>query len=141
MLSLRRHFALVLILLSTNLLAQTPTPAEAASIKSIIETQLAAFTADDAEAAYAVASDAIREKFGDARTFLNMVKGAYPVVYRPLSVTFLAPERMGDGFGQRVQFADHDNQLWLALYAVIRLPDGSWRINGCVMQKLEGSPT
>lgn len=134
--------ALLWLMLSTLCVrAQTVDEAARTTIRSLIEFQLAAFARDDADAAFGLASDAIQQKFGDARTFLGMVKSAYPVVYRPASVAFLAAEGGGDRYSQPVHFADYNGQLWLALYALIRLPDGSWRINGCALQPLPGSNT
>src|SRR4051812_41277878 len=68
--------------------------ADAWSIRGIIEAQLAAFSADDAEVAFSFASDAIRKTFGTADKFLAMVKASYPVVYRPASVLFLDAEKV-----------------------------------------------
>lgn len=136
------RFAMLWLLLAfTNADAQTPAETERAAIQAIIEAQLAAFARDDAEAAFALASDLIQEKFRNAPGFMLMVRTAYPAVYRPASVTFLPPEGGGNRFTQRVQFGDQDGRLWLALYEVIRLPDASWRINGCAMQPMPGTGT
>lgn len=130
-----------LLLMIVSAHANTPTADERAAIQAIIEAQLAAFARDDAEAAFALASRPIQEKFGDARSFMAMVKTAYPVVYRPASVAYLTPEG-GDGrFTQQVHFIDEEGRHWLALYALIRLPDASWRINGCAIQAAPGEAT
>lgn len=136
-----RWIVLVLGLWLAGARAQEVSAPEAAAVKAIVEAQLAAFAADDAEAAFALASVGIQEKFGDAKTFLNMVRTNYPAVYRPASVVFMPPERNREGITQHVQFADRDNSLWLARYLIIRAPDERWRIHGCVIQKVLGSGT
>jgi Domain of unknown function (DUF4864) len=64
---------------------------DARAVRSVIEAQLAAFAADDAERAYSYASAAIRTQFADAASFMAMVRSGYPMVVRPESVTFFQP--------------------------------------------------
>jgi hypothetical protein len=115
--------------------------ADAQSIRAIIEAQLAAFAADDADKAFSFASDFIREKFTNPATFLAMVKRSYPVVYRPASVSFTRPAEMDGQILQSVEMADVTGRLWQAMYNMQRQPDHSWRINGCVLQPIKGSRT
>ena len=117
---------------ATSLLTQ----GDAQSIRSVIEAQLAAFSADDAEKAFSFASEGIQRTFGTAENFIAMVKASYPVVYRPASVLFLEPEQIDDEVMQAVQMSDEDGGLWLALYRMQRQPDDSWRIGGCILQSL-----
>jgi hypothetical protein len=119
----------------------TLTEAAAQSIRAVIEAQLAAFSADEAEKAFSFASDSIRETFGSAENFMRMVKTSYPVVYRPSSVSFLPPELLGEDVYQGVKMTDEDGQLWLAVYRMQRLADDSWRIAGCALKPLAGSLT
>jgi len=115
--------------------------ADAQAIRSVIEAQLDAFSADDAEKAFSFASADIRDTFGTAEVFMAMVKLSYPVVYRPASVLFLEPERIDEEVIQPVQMSDADGALWLAMYRMQRQPDSSWRIGGCVLTSLAGSST
>ncbi|HEY4162815.1 MAG TPA: DUF4864 domain-containing protein [Dongiaceae bacterium] len=96
---LRRCAALVLLLsligFSHHALAQSQaeSPSRLAqpdqdAIRHVVEAQLAAFQRDDGTAAFGFAAPAIRQKFGDAATFMAMVKSGYPAVYRPKSVAF-----------------------------------------------------
>lgn len=117
------------------------TDADAQSIRAVIEAQLAAFAADDADHAFSFASDMIRGKFDNAANFLAMVKRAYPVVYRPSSVAFTRPVRIDGQTLQSVEMADGSGQLWQAMYDMQQLPDNSWRINGCVLKSVPGSRT
>ena len=103
------------------------------AIRTVVQGQLDAFAADDAAAAFAFASPAIREQFGTAARFMNAVKAGYPVVYRPAHVVFLKPESWADGVVQGVRMTDADGVEWLATYRVSRQPDRRWRIDGCVV--------
>jgi hypothetical protein len=126
---------------STGAQSQTDaiSEADARSIRTIIEAQLAAFSADDAQAAFSFASDGIRKTFSTAENFLAMVKESYPVVYRPASVLFLEPEKVAEEIMQGVEMSDDTDRLWLAIYRMQRQPDNTWRIDGCVLKSLPGS--
>ena len=113
--------------------------ADAEAIRALIESQLAAFAADDAETAFSFASENIQKTFGTAERFLAMVRASYPVVYRPASVNFLEPERLDGVIVQVVEMADEDDRLWLAIYRMQRQPSGSWRIDGCVLKSVGGT--
>jgi Domain of unknown function (DUF4864) len=104
---------------------------EARAVRAVIEAQLAAFAADDAERAYSYASAAIRSRFGDAATFMSMVRSGYPMVVRPASVTFFQA-RSADGMVlQDVQLRDDAGRLWRATYQLEQQAGDGWRINGC----------
>ena len=64
------------------------TPADADQIRAIIQQQLAAFGQDDAATAFSFASPSIQAQFGDAETFMQMVKSGYAPVYRPQGLLF-----------------------------------------------------
>jgi hypothetical protein len=104
---------------------------DARAVRSVIEAQLDAFAADDAERAYSYASAAIRTQFGDAAVFMAMVRAGYPMVVRPASVTFFQP-RSADGVVlQDVQLRDGAGRLWRATYQLEQQAGDGWRINGC----------
>jgi hypothetical protein len=106
--------------------------ADAKAARSVIEAQLAAFAADDADKAFSYAAPGIRAMFVTAERFLSMVRQGYPVVYRPVSVTFLAPEWIDDKLIQRVQMTDAAGAPWIVVYELERQADKSWRIAACV---------
>ncbi len=108
---------------------------DANDIRAVIEAQLAAFRADDAELAFSFASPAIRAKFGVAGYFMAMVRGAYPVVYRPESVSFLLAQIVDDDVIQRVRMTDRGGAAWLAIYRMQRQSDRQWRIDACVVTR------
>jgi ketosteroid isomerase-like protein len=109
--------------------------AERAAIRTVIEGQIDAFRRDDAAGAFSFASPTIRRQFGTAETFLQMVRRGYRPVYRPREVEFQGLEAAedGDGLVQRVLLIGPDGQPVEALYMMQRQPDGSWRINGCIL--------
>ena len=106
---------------------------EAQKIQRVIVTQIEAFAQDDADGAFQTATPSVREAIGNPGRFLAMVRGAYPMVYRPASVTFHKPEAEDGTVLQLVEITDADAKSWLALFALERQPDASWRISGCVV--------
>lgn len=122
--------------------AQAAAPAvsaqDARDVRGVIEAQLAAFQADDAERAFSFASPAIRAQFVIADYFLAMVRGAYPVVYRPQTVAFLVAEAIDGATIQRVRMTDRSGAAWLAIYRMQQQPDRTWRIDGCVVRRDTG---
>jgi len=114
---------------------------DARSVRAVIQAQLAAFAADDAQRAFSYAAPKLRDMFGNADNFVAMVRAGYPVVYRPASVAFLKPERVEGGLAQGVHMTDANGVLWLALYRLERQPDKSWRISACQIVEAAGVVT
>lgn len=114
---------------------------DARSVRAVIQAQLAAFAADDAQRAFSYAAPKLRDMFGNADNFVAMVRSRYPVVYRPASVAFLKPERVEGSLTQGVHMTDADGVLWLALYRLERQRDKSWRISACQIVEATGSVT
>ena len=114
------------------------TAADAKSVRTVIEAQLAAFASDDATKAFSFAAPNVREAAGSASSFLAMVRRDYPVVYRPASTAFLKPEGTGDEVLQRVQMLDASGDSWLAVYSLQRQKGNIWRITGCSVVENKG---
>ena len=112
--------------------------ADAKRVRAVIQSQLAAFAADDAPRAFAFATPQLREMFGSAENFLRMVRSSYPVVYRHATVAFLKPVLLDGAVTQAVHFTDGNGVLWLALYRLERQRDRSWRISACQAVETEG---
>jgi hypothetical protein len=127
-------FALAL-LLAPESHAEDPTipAADSASIRGVIEAQMAAFARDDASAAFAFASPAIRAQFGTPDNFLHMVQAGYPPVYRPRSVSFAGARHVQEFIVQEVDLIGPDGAGVRAFYLMERESDGSWRINGVTL--------
>ena len=107
-------------------------------IRGVIQAQLDAFARDDAQRAFSYAAPGIRKMFGTPERFLAMVREGYPVVYRPASVGFLAPEANGATVIQAVEMADGEGTLWVAVYQLERQRGGAWRITSCELMPSDG---
>jgi hypothetical protein len=105
-----------------------------AAIRDVIQTQVDAFRRDDGEAAFALASPAIRRMFGTAEIFMDMVRQGYQPVYRPRRFDFDGIVSLAGQPAQKVDVVGPDGRPVIAVYPMIRLPDGSWRIDGCFLQ-------
>ena len=130
-----------LLLAFAPLLAQAQgavPPGEARAVREVIEAQLDAFAKDDAARAFSLAAPGIREIFGSAEKFMDMVRSSYAVVYRPKSVLFEAPVLIDGQVVQPVRMTDAEGRGWIAIYPMQRQPDGSWRTNGCQLARVPG---
>ncbi|MEO7547883.1 MAG: DUF4864 domain-containing protein [Ramlibacter sp.] len=112
----------------------SPVPeAQADEVRGVIVAQLLALADDDADRAFQTATPAVREAIGSSGRFLAMVRGSYPMVYRPSSVSFHKPEGADGNVLQLVEIRDGDDKSWIAMYTLEQQPDSSWRISGCVV--------
>ena len=89
---------------------------------------------DDAEAAFGFASPGIRSLFGTSGTFMDMVRQGYRPVYRPQVFEFREIVTLHGTVTQKVHVVGPDGRPVTAYYPMSRLPDGSWRIEGCYLQ-------
>lgn len=126
-------FALAGATASVNAHASPLSPAEEEAVRMVVVSQLQAFAEDDADRAFEAATPGVREAIGNSGRFLAMVRGSYPMVYRPSTVTFLKPQEDGGMVLQMVQITDGNDRSWIALYTMERQPDSSWRISGCTV--------
>jgi hypothetical protein len=122
--------------------AATPlSAADQKSIRAVVQAQIRAFAANDAERAFSFAAPGLRKSFGSARRFMEMVRTEYPMVYRPASVAFQPPDTSGELVVQRVHMTDAHGDSWMALYTLERQKDKSWRISGCNVLEDRGLTT
>ncbi|HEX5796181.1 MAG TPA: DUF4864 domain-containing protein [Geminicoccaceae bacterium] len=108
--------------------------ADRAAIRGVIEAQLAAFRADDGLRAFGFASPSIQRQFGSPANFLAMVRTGYRPVHRPREVQFRDLVEVEGEPVQLVLLVGPDFEVVTAHYVMQRQADGSWRINGCVLQ-------
>ena len=108
---------------------------DVAAAQSVIRAQEQAFGRGDATAAYAHAAPAIQQIFPQADIFLQMVRQAYPPVYRHKSFEFGEARAAGGQIAQRVHIVDDNGEAWEALYTLEQQPDGSLKITGCSLLK------
>jgi Domain of unknown function (DUF4864) len=111
------------------------------NIRRVVQGQLDALAKDDAAKAFSFAAPNVRDAFGTAPRFLDMVQRGYPVVYRPASVAFLKVEGKDKLAFQRVQMTDQAGEPWLVTYSLARQKNGAWRITGCSVAENRGRMT
>jgi len=108
--------------------------AERSAIQKTIQGQIDAFGRDDGAAAFGYASPDIQGMFGSADVFMQMVRQGYQPVYRPRSIAFRNIVTLNGAPAQRVAVTGPDGRQVIAVYPMRRLPDGSWRIDGCFFE-------
>jgi hypothetical protein len=106
--------------------------AQWSAIKKVISQQLAALKRSEAKSAFAYASDAIQAQFGDADTFLTMVRTSYAPLLEARYTEFLEGAVIDGVIVQPMRLVAPDNTVRVALYTMER-HKGGWRINGCVI--------
>lgn len=111
-----------------------PARADGDAIARVIGGQLDAFRADDFDTAFDYASPSIREIFRTPQGFGAMVRGGYPMVWRPGAVRYLELREIAGALWQRVEITDAEGGVHLLDYQMIQMPDG-WRINAVQLLK------
>ena len=104
-------------------------------MKSVITAQIDAFLAEDAEAAYAFASEPIKRRFSTPNRFVSMVQRGYPVVYSPQSFSFGGSALTARGPAQQVRFIDEDGLIWRGLFTFAETDDGGLLISGVFLRR------
>ena len=122
---------LAMSLLSAASAQLNETTAEA--VKNTVQAQLDAFAKDDADLAFSYAAPNIRAMFETPQNFMAMVQHAYPVVYRPAKLLFLAAAGTEAAVALPVKMWDQKGQSWMATYKLEQQKDGRWLIVACVL--------
>lgn len=115
---------------------------EARAVRQVVEAQLEAIAAGDAARAFSYASASVQAQFGDADNFMVMVRSGYPMVVRPVAVSFFqAKVELANPATvmQPVQFRDREGRLWKATYVLERQAGAGWRISACVVAADNGN--
>ena len=123
--------------LAAPLHAQDVSAADRSAIRDVIQSQGAAFRRDDGASAFGYASPTIQGMFGTPEIFMDMVRQGYQPVYRPRVFDFREIVTLHGEITQKVHVVGPDGRPVTAYYPMTRLPDGSWRINGCFLQAPE----
>jgi hypothetical protein len=106
------------------------TRSEWTAIKKAIAQQLAALRAGDGERAFGYASPGIQAQFGDAQTFMAMVRSSYSPLLGARYTEFLEGAVIDGVIVQPLRLIAPDNTVLVALYTMER-QNRSWRISGC----------
>lgn len=124
--------ALVLGLAANAAAAQEDFDINAArEISLVVQSQLDAFSEDDAERAFSLATEATQNLAGTPGEFMRVIKQQFTPIYRHRAALFSKPEIIGKHALQVVQLTDHDNFVWIAIYQVEREGNGAWKVDGC----------
>lgn len=133
-----RFFTLFGAILALALPAQAQvSAADQTAIREVIERQVEAFRRDDGDAAFGYASPNIRNMFGTSELFMDMVRQGYRPVYRPRAFEFREIVTLQGMVTQKVHVIGPDGRPVTAFYPMAQQPDGSWRIEGCILQAPE----
>ena len=138
---MRAMLAIALLSMSLTIVAPATGAAQSGSereaIVQVIQSQLAAFQADNGTMAFGFASPGIQRMFGTPERFMAMVRTGYAPVYRPRSFEFLGLSASTRGPVQEVLFVGPDGVPVVARYYMERQPDGTWRINGVSLHETD----
>ena len=108
------------------------TEPDARMIRMIIREQLAAFRAGDAQRAWRVASEGIRETFQQPERLLTLIRTKYAPLTNLRQVMFGEWSLTPDGLGIVLDIVDQQYRRHQVMYLVVREADG-WRVNGAVV--------
>ncbi len=108
------------------------------NVIAVIKSQIAAFQRDDGDMAFSYASPEVQSQFGTADAFLARFAATYKPVYRPKSVIFLNLAFSRGRLVQRVLLQGPDSIAVVALFPMMQMNDGSWRVDGCVLVPATG---
>ena len=136
--ALARRLATLASFVATLAIAQTPAteklpPADWLAIRSVVEDQRAALATGDARRAFAYASPGVRERFGDAATFLAMVRRSYSPLIEARDAQLLDGAVVDGRVIQPLQLVMPDDTVLVALYTMERLRGGAWRVAACLI--------
>lgn len=102
---------------------------ESAAIHAVVETQLQAFAADDAETAFDMASEETQALLGSPQALLGIVREWYPPLYRPKNMVFADAEVAGENAIQEVEITDSNGVVWLAVFLMSLDEHASWKVD------------
>lgn len=106
------------------------TTADAIAISEAVQSQLEAFSNDDASRAFNLATIEKRMLLGNPDNFLRMVKEQYSPIYRPHEVILSQPEVVEGMAIQLARIIDSEDRVWVAIFSMQQEDDGSWKIDG-----------
>jgi hypothetical protein len=124
-------FAVCVACLSSNADARTLTAAEWNAIRRVIAEQRTALIEGNADRAFGYATDRTKQQFGDAETFLSMVRTGYAALLTARYVEFLEGAVIEGVVVQPLRLIGADNTVLVALYTLEKQKNGRWRIAGC----------
>lgn len=127
----RTGLALIFSLVMTGtVMAQSAE--DGSAIQGVIGDQIEAFKADDFGRAFTFAGPGIQGMFRSPENFGAMVRGGYPMVWRPQSLRFGDLREERGALMQRIIVQDAQGMTHVLDYRM-GFYDGEWRIDGVTM--------
>jgi hypothetical protein len=108
------------------------------AVRAVVEAQVAALAAGDAEEAFSYATPDIQKRFGSAENFLAMVRLSYSALIKAEVFEVEAVAAQGEHGAVRAHVVGKDGKAFKAIYPLLRQPNGAWRIDGCYLQTTDG---
>ncbi|MEP3330755.1 DUF4864 domain-containing protein [Sedimentitalea sp.] len=105
-----------------------PVSAQSAEVTGTIDAQIEAFLDNDIDRAFSYASPGIRRVFKTPENFGAMVRGGFPMVWRPAEVQYLELRDVAGNLWQKVRITDAAGQVHVLDYQMVNL-QGGWKIN------------
>jgi Domain of unknown function (DUF4864) len=137
---MRRIATLIALFVSLAFIPARADEAAQTEPQMTIQNQIQAFRAGNDALAYSFAAPAIAGYFPTVDSFMAMVKNGYAPLWNPQHFQFgKSKDISADQVLQEVEVIAKDGSAWKALYTLIRLPDGSWKINGVQLLKADGA--
>lgn len=132
--AMRRHFLICALIAGLS----GPAFSQGDDIRATIGSQIEAFRADDFAQAFTFASPSIRQVFRTPENFGAMVRGGYPMVWRPSDVRFLELREIAGALWQKVMVTDSKGRAHILDYQMIEI-DGGWKINAVQLVETGGA--
>ena len=130
-------FAVLFISFNSSAETELLSDADIVSIKTVVSSQLQAFSEDNATKAFSYASPKIKSIFGDSDNFMAMVKKSYPSVYRPKNINIGTVEMHRGIPILLVYLVGPDGNFITANYAMQKQPNKEWKIDSCILTTAE----
>lgn len=112
-----------------------PVAAQSAEITGTIDAQIEAFLDNDIDRALSYASPGVRRVFETPENFGAMVRGGFPMVWRPDEVQYLELRDIAGNLWQKVRIIDAAGQVHVLDYQMMNL-EGGWKINAVQILKV-----
>lgn len=112
-----------------------PVLAQSAEVTGTIGAQIEAFLDNDIDRAFSYASPGIRRVFETPENFGAMVRGGFPMVWRPAEVQYLELRDVAGNLWQKVRITDAAGQAHVLDYQMVNL-EGRWKINAVQILKV-----
>lgn len=136
---MRKLLVGLFLLLNLSANVQGQTAGDGVQFQTIISGQLEAFKSGNGDTAYSFAAPTVKQIFPNVESFMGMVQRGYPPVYHNSGYEFgaLGMDALGRPT-QQVRIIGVDGEHYVAAYTMQQQPDGSWKISGCTLMKIEG---